>query len=190
MGGWDLTTVRKVLEPSRGALAMMILTLGLSHAAAQALDRSSLPSQTGEHRRFIVAFALRADRAEEFVWPHRTFPAAKYARVLLVVDEMPRVRAGGSTGRLEALSATEHLRINGRLREPRKAAAQSPATGSEITQEEFVVELSAGRLRLSLLVPRGVELDAQYESARITLYELESPAPQEPPERGSAPNAQ
>jgi len=170
----------------RGAVGIGLLALGLLPTAAQAPDRSALSARVAGHGRFIVAFELRADRREEFVWPHPTFPAASYARVLLVADRMPQPRPGGSAGRDQRLSPSRHLRINGRLREPRTTPGHPPGPSQENAPAEFVVELDAGRLRLSLVLPPGVEIDARHDSAHITLYEVELRPPGKPPARAGA----
>lgn len=164
-------------EAARGALAAGILVLGLSPAGAQPPERQSGSPHQRHERRFIVAFELRADRREEFVWPHPTFPRAPYARVMLAVDEMPRIRSGGPAGQLEALTAAANLRINGRFPKPRPGDAGSRAASQAAASEEFIVELEAGRLHVSLVLPPGVEVDAQHNRVRITVYEVEPTPP-------------
>jgi hypothetical protein len=68
------------------------------------------------------------------------------------------------------MTAAHHLRINGRLLEPKDVVGCS-RSGHESTCEELVVELEAGRLRLSLVLPADAEIDPQQQRAHITLYE-------------------
>jgi hypothetical protein len=155
--------------PGASVLAIGILALGLIPPATQSPAHPPSASHTADRSTFLVAFELRADRREEFVWPHPSFPRAKYASVLLVVDGMPRVRVG-KTGQLQAMTAAHHLKINGRLLEPKDVVRCLPS-GRETTCEELVVGLEAGRLRLSLVLPGDAEIDPHQQRAHIPLYE-------------------
>jgi hypothetical protein len=154
------------------------VVLGVVVAASQAPGRLSPAPPPEPERRFIVAFELRADTRQEFVWPHPTFPGAAYDRVLLAIDEMPRVRSWD--GQFEALRASDHLRINGRFPDTTDTG-RVPAANQQRRSEEFVVKLDAGRLRVSLVLPPRAEIDPRHRRVHITVYEVEQPPDTLPP---------
>jgi hypothetical protein len=171
--------VKSVRMPGEGRVGTWLVMMAVSLAAGPLCYDVAAPLLSRNGRPFIAAFELKADRRTDFVWPHPTFAAAGYTRVVLVVDEMPRVRPKGSSGPWAALSAVEHLRINhGRPRKRETIDGKSAIRPHADPRETFVVELDAGRLRLSLLLPDEVEIDAQRQSARITLYEADGDAPE------------
>ena len=165
----DKSTAARGTARGAGAVAIGILAFGLLCPATQSPNRPSSASHAVDRSAFIVAFELDAARREEFVWPYPSFPRAKYASALLVVDDMPRVRVV-STGQFQTMTAARHLKINGRLPEATDVVGCSPS-GRETTCEEIVVKLEAGRLRLSLVIPADLEMDPPQQRAHITLYE-------------------
>lgn len=158
------------------ALLFVLLTFGTPLPAPPARGSGRVAASPPDDRgRFVVAFELKAGVRQEFVWPLETFPPARQPSVLLVVEEMPRVRSGRHA-EPEPLSAARHLRINGRLRQPRRASGRAAAPASD----EFVVALTEGRLRLSVSIPDGSEPDERYGMARVALYEIGAfPRPRE-----------
>lgn len=152
-----------------GALVLALLAAGPAQPRLPGPDGSDATGQVRPARgRFIVAFEVRAD-GPEFVWPLDTFPPARHGAVLLVVEEMPRVRTAASAA-VWVLPAQRHLLINGRLRHPRRL---SPAQERGAGEDEFAVELLEGRLRLSVTLPAGAQPEARHRIARIALYEVE-----------------
>jgi hypothetical protein len=98
--------------------------------------------------------------------------AAPYGTVLMVIEKMPRVFDEQSRVRkAQALVASRHLKINGRLQRPLRCA-RSQGRNEKESNEQFLVKLDRGRLRLALTVPPGVSLDPSRRTAKIRLYQV------------------
>ena len=120
--------------------------------------------------RFIAAVDWSADRTPEFVWPFESMPPAPYESVRIVVESMPWSFIGGQKDKgSEPLVASRHLRINGRLQKPIRVIR---STKNQPEQQEFLVKLDRGRLRLKLVVPAGTILDQKHAVVKVRLYEV------------------
>ena len=120
--------------------------------------------------RFIAAVDWSVDRTPEFVWPFESMKPAPYESVRMVVESMPRSVNGGRKDRAaEPLVASRHLRINGRLQKPIRVIR---STSNQPEQQEFMVKLDQGRLRLKLVVPAGTIFDRRHAMVKVKLYEV------------------
>jgi hypothetical protein len=120
--------------------------------------------------RFIAAVDWFVDRTPEFVWPFESMPAAPYDSVRMVVESMPWIVIGGRKDQgSEPLVASRHLRINGRLQKPVRVIRQTSILPE---QQEFLVKLDRGRLRLKLIVPVGTVFDRSHAVVKVKLYEV------------------
>lgn len=116
---------------------------------------------------FIVAFELRPEKGE-LLWPPTTIQPYPADQLLLLVERMPRVReAQNSSGESQPLAAEKHLRINGSVPKPVKANSKGGAR-----KQYFLVNLDQGRLRLSLFLPPGSQLDPQFKTAAVRLFQI------------------
>lgn len=113
---------------------------------------------------FIVAFELRAEKSE-LLWPPPSMQPYPAEQLLLFVERMPRVQNPG--GESQPLSAEKHLRINGSVPRPVKTNSKEGAR-----KQYFLVNLDKGRLRLSLSLPLGYQLDPQFKTAAIRLFQI------------------
>ena len=156
---------------------LIVLTLMLViFAAATTPAQSALePLDAGPRGPFIAAFEWSVARRGDFLWPFESMRPAKYGSVRMVVSTMPCVVVDGKKGkRTEPLTASGHLRINGRLQKPVRPVRPE---NKQTEQQEFLVRLDQGRLRLTLIVPPGTTLDPEHAFIRIKLYEATKPAP-------------
>lgn len=120
--------------------------------------------------KFITAFEWSVARSSEFVWPFESMRPAPYDSVRMVVETMPWVLAVGEKDkRAKPLIASRHLRINGRLQNYVRLVR--PAGNRQSEQQEFLVKLDRGRLRLALILPKGRTLDPEHAFIRVKLYE-------------------
>ena len=120
--------------------------------------------------RFIAAVDWFVDRTPEFVWPFESMQPAPYESVRMVVESMPwRVSGGRKDKESEPLVASRHLRINGRLQKPIRVIR---STSNQPEQQEFLVKLDGGRLRLKLVVPSGTIFDRRHAIVKVKLYEV------------------
>lgn len=120
--------------------------------------------------KFITAFEWSVARSSEFIWPFESMRPAPYDSVRMVVETMPSVLAvGEKEKRPKPLIASRHLRINGRLQNYVRLVR--PAGNRQPEQQEFLVKLDRGRLRLALIVPQGRTLDPAHAFIRVKLYE-------------------
>lgn len=88
----------------------------------------------------------------------------------MFVESMPwSVIVGRNDRESEPLVASRHLRINGRLQKPIRVIR---ATGNQPEQQEFLVKLDGGRLRLKLAVPVGTIFDHRHAVVKVKLYEV------------------
>lgn len=133
------------------------------------------PLDAGQRGPFIAAFEWSVARSGDFLWPFESMRPARYDSVRMVVSTMPWVVVDGKKGkRIEPLTASGHLRINGRLQKPVRPVRPE---NRQTEQQEFLVKLDRGRLRLTLIVPPGTTLDPEHAFIRIKLYEATKPAP-------------
>lgn len=132
----------------------------------------SAPTDSTEARgRFIAAFDWLVERSPEFVWPFESMRPASYDSVLMVVERMPRVVDGKSKAqKSEPLIASRHLKINGRLQKPVRSV-RGPVGGRQSEQQEFLVKLEQGRLRLTLMSLPGKTFDPEHRLIRVKLFE-------------------
>jgi len=155
----------------RSILLMLVLTQATfpqSNGRTGARPPKNL-SGAQQSSRFIVAFELSPERGFTFTWPLESMRAAPYETVLMVIERMPRVFYERSKGRKsQPLVASRHLKINGRLQRP----LRSRGGNERESNEEFLVKLDQGRLRLALAVPPGVSLDPPHRKAGIRLYQV------------------
>jgi hypothetical protein len=120
--------------------------------------------------RFIAAVDWLVDRTPEFVWPFESMQPAPYESVRMVVESMPWSLIGGRKDKgSEPLVASRHLRINGRLQKPIRVIR---STSNQPEQQEFLVKLDQGRLRLKLVVPAGTIFDDRHAMVKVKLYEV------------------
>lgn len=120
--------------------------------------------------RFITAVDWSVDRTPEFVWPFESMKPAPYESVRLVVESMPWSVIGGRKDKAsEPLVASRHLKINGRLQKPIRVIR---STSNQPEQQEFLVKLDRGRLRLKLFVPVGTIFDHRHAVLKVKLYEV------------------
>ena len=120
--------------------------------------------------RFIAAVDWSVDKTPEFVWPFEPMPPAPYDSVRLVVESMPWSVTGERKGNTsEPLVASRHLNINGRLQKPVRVIR---STNNQPEQQEFLVKLEGGRLRLKVTLPAGTKLDHRHAMVRLKLYEV------------------
>lgn len=120
--------------------------------------------------RFIAAVDWSVERTAEFVWPFESMQPAPYESVRMVVESMPwSVIGAGKDRRSEPLVASRHLRINGRLQKPIRVTR---STSNQPEQQEFLVKLDGGRLRLRLVVPAGTTFDPKHSMVKVKLFEV------------------
>lgn len=152
----------------RSSLLMLVLTQA---TFPQSNGRARPPKNLSGARhtsRFIVAFELSPERGFTFTWPLESMRAAPYERVLMVIERMPRVFDDlGKARKSKPLVASRHLKINGRLQRPLRSRGNERESN-----EQFLVKLDQGRLRLALAVPPGVSLDPPHRTAGIRLYQV------------------
>lgn len=121
--------------------------------------------------RFIAAFDWLVDRSPEFVWPFDSMPSAPYDSVRMVVERMPRVVDEKRKAKIsEPLIASRHLKINGQLQKPVRLV-RGALDGRLSEQQEFLVKLDRGRLRLTLISLPGKTLDPGHRVIRVKLFE-------------------
>jgi len=120
--------------------------------------------------RFIAAVDWSVDKNAEFVWPFESMQPAPYGSVRMIVEAMPVVSVSrGREKSSQPLVASRHLRINGRLQKPIRVVR---ASTNQPEQQEFLVRLDRGRLRLRLMVPAGTMFDQGRAMVRIKLFEV------------------
>lgn len=134
-----------------------------------------IPAVTDRKDRFIAAVDWFVDKNPEFIWPFASMRAAPYESVRMVIEWMPLIVMGrGKDKRPEALVASRHLKINGRLQKPVRIIRP---TSNQPEQQEFLAKLEGGRLRLTLILPPGATLDPEHALVRVKLYEVTRATP-------------
>lgn len=153
------------------ALILSGILSGWTRAQSGDVQPAAKPAVTVPDRkeRFIAAVDWAVERTPEFVWPFEPMPAAPYESVRMVVESMPWVIAIDRKGVSEPLNASRHLRINGRLQKPVRVIRQ---TSTEPEQQEFLIKLDRGRLRLRLIPPAGTVFDRSHAVVKVKLYEV------------------
>lgn len=157
--------------PSALSLALLLSSSVLTqHRYSNPSQRA--PTDSEDRRgRFIAAFDWLVERSAEFVWPFESMRPAPYDLVRMVVEKMPRVVDGKSKEqKSERLIASRHLKINGRLQKPVRLI-RGQVSGRQSEQEEFLVKLDQGRLRLRLMSLPGKTLDPGHRVIRVKLFE-------------------
>ncbi|MGZ5436556.1 MAG: hypothetical protein ACXWID_14650 [Pyrinomonadaceae bacterium] len=163
---------KRISQSLPGAVVLTGILSGwtaLQHGDSQPTARPAaiIPDRK---ERFIAAVDWSVDRTSEFVWPFESMPPAPYESVRMVVESMPwAVIAGQKDTSSEPLVASRHLRINGRLQKPVRVIRQ---TSTQPEQQEFLVKLDRGRLRLRLIVPAGTVFDRSHAVVKVKLYEV------------------
>lgn len=130
--------------------------------------RAASAHQIPAHNGFIAAFEMSPETGFTFTWPYESMRPAPYLTVLVKVKKLPAVFYENRR-QSRPLLATRSLRVNGKL--------QTPLRGkTDKVSQQFAVRLHEGRLRFSLEIPEGATVDPRFKTARIELYEENSPA--------------
>jgi hypothetical protein len=163
---------RRISQSLPGPLILAGILSGWTVTQYSDSQPSARPPAVSPDRkeRFIAAFDWLVDRNPEFVWPFESMQPAPYESVRMVVESMPRIVVGGRKDKaFEPLVASRHLRINGRLQKPIRVIRSA---SNQPEQQEFMVKLDQGRLRLRLVVPAGTIFERGNAMVKVKLYEV------------------
>ena len=153
------------------SLALLLSSSVLTQHRESNPSESAPTDNLGRRGRFIAAFDWLVERSPEFVWPFESMRPAPYDSVRMVVERMPRVVDGKrKEQKSDPLIASRHLKINGRLQKPVRSVRR-PVGGRESEQQEFLVKLEQGRLRLTLRSLPGKTFDPEHRVIRVKLFE-------------------
>lgn len=164
--------MKRISQSLPGALILSGVLCGWTIAQYGDSQPSARPSAVSPDRkeRFIAAVDWFVDRTPEFVWPFESMQPAPYESVRIVVESMPwSVIDGRNDKPSEPLVASRHLKINGRLQKPIRVIR---SRSNQPEQQEFLVKLDRGRLRLKLFVPVGTIFDHRHAVVKVKLYEV------------------
>lgn len=165
--------VRKRINQSiPGALILSGAVYGFTLAQHGDAQPSGQIAEVNLNRkeRFIAAADWFVDKNPEFLWPFESMPTAPYKSVRLIIVAMPWVTPSGHNAQdYEPLVAARHLKINGRLQKPDRVIR---AVNNQMEQQEFIVRLEQGRLRLTFILPSGATIDSRRAKVKVKLYKV------------------